>query len=250
MSSSQLLTGTVCVVTGAGGGLGRAFATGLAQRGARVVVADVDGQRAQQVADGLDGPALAVTADCTVSSDIEHVLDRASEAFGGPPTALVNNAGVLSFARLLELDDDEADRVVRINTLGPMRFTRAFAQRLVEAGHGGSVVNITSTTAHVASLPGLSVYAASKGGLLAFTRGAAADLAPHGIRVNAVSPGWMRTEMSASLGDEDHGLLGRIPMGRPADPSELVGALAFLLSDDAGYVTGTCLPVDGGWLGY
>lgn len=250
MSSSQLLTGTVCVVTGAGGGLGRAFATGLSQRGASVVVADLDGQRAEQVADELAGPALAVAADCTMSSDIDHVLDRATEAFGGPPTALVNNAGVLSFARLLELDDDEADRVVRINTLGPIRFTRAFARRLVATGHGGSVVNITSTTAHVASLPGLSAYAASKGGLLAFTRGAAADLAAHGIRVNAVSPGWMRTEMSASLGEEDDPLLERIPMRRPAYPSELVGALAFLLSDDAGYVTGTCLPVDGGWLGY
>lgn len=250
MTVATALAGVVCVVTGGAGGLGRAMSLGLAARGASLVVADLDADRAQQVVGALDAPAVAVAADCTAPDDIERVLDAAVEAFGGPATALVNNAGVLSHSPLLDLDDAEAERVLRVNTLGPMRFTRAFARRLVAAGQGGAIVNITSSTAHVASLPGLSAYAASKGGLLAFTRNAAADLAPHGIRVNAVSPGWMRTEMSAALPEEDPRLLARIPLGRPADPAELVGAIAFLLSDEAGYITGTYVPVDGGWLGY
>lgn len=246
----DLLRGRTCVVTGGGKGLGRAFALGLGVRGARVVVADVDGDAAQRVADEVGERGLAVTADCTDPDHIDHVLDEATQRHGAPPDGLVNNAGVLDHAPLLEVDDDRAETVLRVNTLGPIRFTRAFARRLVERSLPGAVVNITSTTAHVASLRGLSTYAASKGGLLAFTRGAAADLAAHDIRVNAVSPGWMRTEMSAGLDAHGSRLLGRIPMGRPATPDELVGAVAFFLSDEAGYVTGTCLPVDGGWLGY
>lgn len=244
------LQGRTCVVTGGGGGLGRAFALGLGGRGARVVVVDEDGAAAQRAADEVGGSAFSVTADCTDPGDIDRVLDEVTDQFGAPPDGLVNNAGVLDHAAVLDIDDDRAERVLRINTLGPIRFTRAFARRLVDRSLPGAIVNITSTTAHVASLRGLSTYAASKGGLLAFTRGAAADLAPHGIRVNAVSPGWMRTSMSSSLEDGSSPLLARIPMGRPADPAELVGAAAFLLSDEAGYVTGTVLPVDGGWLGY
>jgi NAD(P)-dependent dehydrogenase (short-subunit alcohol dehydrogenase family) len=255
MKPGARLDGRIVVITGAARGLGRVLADGLSQEGARVVLADLDGEGARRGAEEIaaTGEALAVEADCATSAGIRTVLDAVEGSWGAPADALVNNAGVLSHGDLLTVEEAEIERVLHVNTVGPMLATREFAARLVATGTPGAVVNITSSTAHVASLPGLSTYAASKGALLAFTRGAATDLARKGIRVNAVSPGWMRTDMSRDLDradDDGGGLRRRIPMGRPAEPTEMVDAVAFLLSDGAGYVTGTYLAVDGGWLAY
>ncbi len=243
------------LVTGAGRGLGREVALGLLQAGARVAVVDIDEASAQRAADDLAaiGPVLPIGADCSSSEELAAAFNAVEAEWGEPVDALVNNAGVLSFELANELTDAEIERVLRVNLMGPMLTTREFSTRLIAAGRGGAVVNITSTTAHIASLPRLSAYAASKGGLLAFTRGAAADLARHSIRLNAVSPGWMVTDMSSSLDGKQSGdgeLAGRIPLRRPATPDELVPAIVFLLSDDAGYIDGTCLAIDGGWMGY
>lgn len=249
---SGRLVGRIALVTGAARGLGREVARGLAEEGASVVLADI----ADEVLAAADevsviGPALGVVSDCATTAGIRQVLDTAEQRWGAPVDTLVNNAGVLSNTRVLDLTDDEIERILRINAAGPMIATRELARRLVEAGKGGSVVNITSTTAHVASLPGLAAYGASKGALLAFTRGAATDLARHGIRVNAVAPGWMDTHMSETVTDRrGPGLEVRIPMRRPAHPAELVAGICFLLSDDAGYIDGTTLAIDGGWMGY
>lgn len=240
------------MVTGAARGLGRSIALRLASEGAGVVVADLDENGLAGTIEiiGSDAAVVAVRADCASDEGIEEVLDAAGQ-LGGPADALVNNAAVLSGGRVTEVDRQEIERVLRVNSIGPMLMTAAFSRRLIDAGIPGAVVCIASTTAHVASLPGLSTYAASKGAVLAFTRGAATDLARHGIRVNAVSPGWIRTDMTKSLADEaDAPLLNRIPMRRAAEPSEIASAVVWLLSDDAGYVTGTSLAVDGGWLGY
>jgi NAD(P)-dependent dehydrogenase (short-subunit alcohol dehydrogenase family) len=237
------------VVTGAARGLGRSIALRLASEGAGVVVADLDEDGLAGTIEiiGSDAVVVAVRADCASDEGIEEVLDAAGQ-LGGPA---VNNAAVLSGGRVTEVDRQEIERVLRVNSIGPMLMTAAFSRRLIDAGIPGAIVCIASTTAHVASLPGLSTYAASKGAVLAFTRGAATDLARHGIRVNAVSPGWIRTDMTKSLADEaDAPLLNRIPMRRAAEPSEIASAVVWLLSDDAGYVTGTSLAVDGGWLGY
>ncbi len=196
------------------------------------------------------GEIVAFVADCAAAGELERVLDAAL-AFGGEADALVNNAAVLSGGLVADVTGAEIERVLRVNTIGPMLATSAFARRLIAARLPGAVVSIASTTAHVASLPGMSTYAASKGAVLAYTRAAAADLARHRIRVNAVSPGWIRTDMTRDLGDErDAPLLGRIPMRRPADPAEVAAVIVWLLSGDSAYVTGTSLAVDGGWLGY
>ena len=240
------------MVTGVGRGLGRAIALRLAWEGAAVVAADLEHDGATLTVELIGGevPAIAVCADCATGEGIEAVLD-AADHLGGPADALVNNAGVLSDVRVPDVERAEIERVLRVNTIAPMLMTTAFARRLIAVGGVGAVVCITSTTADVASLPGLSTYAASKGAVLAYARGAATDLARYGIRVNSVAPGWIRTDMTKSLVDDaDAPLLGRIPMRRAADPSEIAAAVAWLLSDDAGYVTGTSLAVDGGWLGY
>jgi len=216
------------------------------------VAADLDEETVSETVALIGGgaTAVAVCTDCAADEGIAAVLD-AAEQLGGPADALVNNAGVLSNARVPDVERAEIERVLRVNTTGPMLMTTAFARRLIAAGRAGAVVCITSTTAHVASLPGLSTYAASKGAVLAYARGAATDLARHRIRVNTVAPGWIRTDMTKRLADEeDAPLLGRIPMRRAADPFEIAAAVVWLLSDDAGYVTGTSLAVDGGWLGY
>lgn len=246
------LQGRRAVVTGGGRGLGRAVAWRLAAEGASVVVADLNAEDLEHTVAGspVEGAVRAVVADCARADGIQSVLD-ACAALGGVADALVNNAAVLSGGLVTEVTEDEIERVLRVNTMGPMLATTAFAGRLVAAGAPGSVVSIASTTAHIASLPALSTYAASKGAVLAYTRAAAVDLARYGIRINAVSPGWIRTDMTSNLGDErDAPLLRRIPMRRPADPSEVAAAVAWLLSGDSAYVTGTSVAVDGGWLAY
>jgi 3alpha(or 20beta)-hydroxysteroid dehydrogenase len=227
----------------------------MVHAGARVAVVDIDEDSVNGVAGELEaiGRVVPIVADCSDSQELGRAFDAVETEWGGPVDALVNNAGVLSFELANELTDAEVERVLRVNLMGPMLTTREFATRLIAAGVPGAVVNITSTTAHIASLPRLSAYAASKGGLLAFTRGAAADLARHSIRINAVSPGWMDTDMSASLDGRQSGdgeLRNRIPLRRAAVPEELVPAIVFLLSDDAGYIDATCLAIDGGWMGY
>ena len=249
------LEGRTGLVTGAGSGLGRATAIGLLGAGASVAVVDVDEKSVQGVAGELEalGPVLPVVADCSSTKDLGRAFDAVEATWGEPVDALVNNASVLSFELANELTDAEIERVLRVNLMGPMLATREFSSRLIAADRPGAAVNITSTTAHIASLPRLSAYAASKGGLLAFTRGAAADLARYSIRINAVSPGWIDTSMSASLDGRQSGdgeLVHRIPLRRPAAPEELVPAIVFLLSNDAGYIDATCLAIDGGWMGY
>ncbi len=240
------------MVTGAGRGLGRAVAWRLAAEGAGVVAADLNAEDLEQTVAGspAGGAIVPAVADCSRRDGLEQVFD-ACATLGGVADALVNNAAVLSGGPVTDVAEEEIERVLRVNTIGPMLATTAFARRLVAAGAPGAVVNIASTTAHIASLPGLSTYAASKGAVLAYTRAAAADLARYGIRVNAVSPGWIRTAMTSGIDDEsDAPLLRRIPMRRPAEPAEIAAAVVWLLADDAGYVTGTSMAVDGGWLGY
>lgn len=236
----------VCLVTGAGSGIGAATAATLAGRGDHVVCADLDAERALEVAATLPS-AISVGVDVTDATQCERVVARATEAFGGLD-AVVACAGIEEGSHALDLDAETFRRVVDVNLTGSFLTARAAARPM--ADRGGSIVLIGSIMSQVA-LEGSAAYAASKGGVLMLGRALAVDLASHDIRVNVIGPGVVDTPMSAvSLADPDRraGLMDRVPLGRPAGPQEVAAVAAFLTSEAASYLTGAFIPVDGGWL--
>ena len=239
---------TVSLVTGAGSGIGAATCDVLAERGDRVACLDVNGEAAERTASRLDD-AVAVSADVTDARQLEHAMTSVIDRFGGLHN-VVTCAGIEIGGEALDVDPDIFRRIVDVNLTGSFLTAQAAARTMRDAGHGGSIVLIGSLNSQ-AALPNASAYCASKGGVLMLGKALALDLAPHGIRVNVVGPGVTDTPMSAAtLADPDRAkeFLARIPLQRPADPAEIGRAAAFLTSDDAGYITGAFLPVDGGWL--
>ena len=243
------LTDRVAVITGAARGIGYAIAHRFAQEGARVVVADIDGDGAagaatRIVADG--GVAHPQRADVGRAADVDDLVEAAVATFGGVDI-LVNNAGDVTVQRhFLETDTAWWDHFVQTNLTSQFLCTRRIAPLMVEAG-GGCVINMSSggaTRAH----RGMVAYDATKGGIEAMTRSLAVELAPYGIRVNALVPGLIATNPShlepaaRRLRDET------VPLGRGGRPDDLAGPAVFLASSDAEYVTGACLVVDGGVL--
>jgi len=230
------------LVTGAGHGIGRAVAERFAREGARVVVNDLDPSRAQQVADGIQG--IGVAADVSNAAQIDAMFDRVLRECGAIDV-LVNNAGDIHAARhFLEGDEAWWDHLIDVNLKGAYLCSRRAAHAMATRGRG-VILNMSSggaTRAHRGNV----AYDASKGGIEAMTRAMALDLAPYGIRVNAVVPGLIRTY---DIPDDAAALRGKVvPMGRLGDPEDLAGPTAFLASDDARYITGACLVVDGGVL--
>lgn len=237
---------SVSLVTGAGSGIGAATAAVLGERGDRVVCADIDEAAAREVAASLPD-AIAVAVDVADEGSCERMV-RAAVEFGGGLDAVVACAGIEAGGPALDLDAATFRRVVDVNLTGSFLTARQSARAMI--GRGGSIVLIGSINSQMA-LPGGAAYAGSKGGVLMLGRALAVDLAEHGIRVNVIGPGVTDTPMSAaSLADPDRRarFFGRIPLGRAADPREIARAAAFLTSDEASYVTGAFLPVDGGWL--
>jgi NAD(P)-dependent dehydrogenase (short-subunit alcohol dehydrogenase family) len=248
---------SVAIVTGAASGLGRAIALELARRGtATVVVADRSpdpregGAPTTALIEATTG-ARAVFAACDVSSPAEvRELFAAADA-AGPLAVLVNNAGIVgSSERLADIGDDEIARVLDVNVKGVLYCCRAAAERMAPAG-AGAIVNVSSVTAHGGSAR-TSVYAASKGAVASLTYALAAELGPKGVRVNAVHPGMVETQMTLAdqrlaSGSVADALLRRVPLRRLGAPEDVARAVAFLASEDASYVTGTSTVVDGGW---
>lgn len=243
------LTDRVAVITGAARGIGFAIAHRFAQEGARVVVADIDGDGAAEAAAKITadgGTALAQRADVGQAADVDALVDATIEKFKGIDI-LVNNAGDVTIQKhFLETDTDWWDHFVRTNLTSQFLCTRRIAPLMVDDG-GGCVINMSSggaTRAH----RGMVAYDATKGGIEAMTRSLALELAPYGIRVNALVPGLIATNPShlepaaRRLRDET------VPLGRGGRPQDLAGPAVFLASDDAEYVTGACLVVDGGVL--
>jgi glucose 1-dehydrogenase len=234
------------VVTGAGRGIGRGIAALLAARGAAVVLVSRTAAELEEAAGRIaagGGRALAVPGDVADPKLPQRVLDRAATAFGGVH-ALVNNAGVDRFAPVWEQPDEWFDEVVATNLTGPFLLSQAFARHWVEHGIAGRIVNITSVEVEVA-FPEQAPYAATKGGLAQLTKTFALELAGHGIRVNAVAPGVIETEMTPDR--ERERAPERIPAGRLGTVDEVARCVAFLLDDEASYVTGATLHADGGF---
>lgn len=245
MRPPWLFDGTV-VVTGAGRGLGQAIGRRLAERGARVILADVDVETVNNAADVLRSDGLDALSHAVDVSDEQSIDRLAAFASRGGTTAWVNNAGINGLSGLDTMSLEDFERLLHVNLIGCFLGTRAAARLLPT---GGSIVNVSSVSAQIA-MPNNAHYGATKGGIESFSRHAAIDLAGRSIRVNCVAPGSIRTDMTAER-YADPAILAarqfRIPLGRVADPPEIAGAVAFLCSDEASYITGQTLVVDGGW---
>ena len=243
------LEGKVALVTGASSGFGSHFAPVLAQAGARVVLAARRTELIQEEADKIianGGEAMAVTMDVTDSGSVTAALDEIEKVFG-VATVIVNNAGITIPKLLLDLTDDDWNRVVDTNLTGVAYVTRESARRMIAAGVGGSVVNIASITAERVQ-KALTNYSASKAGVVQFTKAAALELAQHNIRVNAMCPGYFQTPLNREWfkTDEGQALIKRIPQRRTGNLEELNGPLLLLASDAGSLMTGSAITVDGG----
>jgi 2-hydroxycyclohexanecarboxyl-CoA dehydrogenase len=237
----------VVVVTGAGRGMGQAIAERLAAEGARVAVTDVDRESALTTADKLDG-AAGFRLDITDAGEVGVRIDEIVAALG-PIDALVNNAGWDRMAPFLETDEDLWERVIDINLRGPIRMTKAVLPQMVER-QGGRIVNISSDAGRVGST-GEAVYSACKAGIIGFGKTVAREMARYGITVNAICPGPTATPLLESMVGKGNdklidSLKRGIPMRRLGLPEDIAGAVAFIVSDDAGFITGQTLSVSGG----
>lgn len=248
------LAGSVALVTGAGRGIGRGIALRLAEAGAAVAVADLDGDLAMRVTDEIraaGGTAEAAPADVSAEADVKSLVRACVEKMGGLDV-LVNNAGIFPVCPVLEMETADFDRVVSVNLRGVFLCTREAALAMVDQGRGGAIVNVTSIDAVHPSMVGLAHYDASKHGVWGFTKNVARELAPHGIRVNALAPGGVLTEGVQEMGGGSDeavaAFAARVPMGRMGDPDDIARAALFLASDLSSYMTGAQVIVDGGAL--
>ncbi len=248
------LKGKVALITGASRGIGRGIAEVFAEEGADVAVNYIDiEERPEDVAGWVRSKgrrAMTVRADVASRAEVEAMVDRVWNEFGSIDI-LVNNAGIETIVPFLELTDDQWTRLTDVNLRGEWLCSQVFCRRVVAAGRKGSIVNIGSIQA-AKVLPGRTHYAPAKLAIEALTRNMSAEVTPLGIRVNCVHPGLIDTPMTAWVmrrADLLPGILSQISLGRAGEPREIGAVVAFLASDEAGYVTGQSIFVDGGWVG-
>jgi 3-oxoacyl-[acyl-carrier protein] reductase len=242
--SDILLTDRVAVVTGGGAGIGRGIAAGLAAFGAAVAIWERDAESCTAAAESIG--ALGITTDVRESGQVDAALERTTAELG-PVTILVNNAGGVFSSPLLDTSENGWDALYRANLRHVLLCTQRVARQLVSAGWPGSIINLTSIEG-VRAAPGYAAYAAAKAGVINYTKTAAFELAPHGIRVNALAPDITVTEGLVRLSPEglSPAIANAIPMGRAGHVDEIAGAAVFLASDMASYITGQTIHVDGG----
>ena len=237
----------VVIVTGAGRGIGRGIVEKLAAEGARVVVSDVDEESARDTAEAVGGGAVGLRADVTSKESVEAMVAEVVERFGRVDV-LVNNAGWDKVEPFLKSNESDWERVIAINLYGTLHCCKAVLPVMVEQEYG-KVVNIGSDAGRVGS-SGEAVYSAAKGGIIAFTKTLAREMARYKINVNCICPGPADTPLFAEIGEENpklrEALQKAIPFRRLALPQDLANAVAFLASDEAEYITGQTLSVSGG----
>jgi 2-deoxy-D-gluconate 3-dehydrogenase len=246
------LSGRTAIVTGGAMGIGLGIARRLHEAGASVVIGDLDVAVGEQTAVALRATrtdsAICVRADVSEPASVAAMLRAAVDGFGGIDV-LVNNAGIYPIHALADLDVETFRRVLKVNLTGLFLCTKAAASRMIEQGRGGRIINITSIDALHPSMIGLAHYDASKHGVWGFTKNVALELAPHGIWVNAIAPGGIKTP-GAGVTDPEQmkAFEALIPTGRMGDPDDIGRAALFLASDLSSYMTGVQIVVDGGRL--
>jgi NAD(P)-dependent dehydrogenase (short-subunit alcohol dehydrogenase family) len=238
----------VVIVTGASSGLGTRFAQVLDAAGAHVVITARRAERLDALAADLTD-SLVIAADLAVPGAVDALVAAAIERFGHVDV-VVNNAGASDDIPALDFPVDRFREIVEVNLVAPFALAQAAAREMIASGRGGSIVNIASQYGLVGVNAGIVAYAASKGGLVNLTRHLAVEWARAGVRVNAIAPGYFRTEMTNDVFDDDKTeawLRRTAPIGRGGEAHELDGALLYLASDASSYTTGAIVAVDGGW---
>ena len=246
---SSNLTGKTALVTGASRGIGRAIALRLAKDGAKVALnfatnsAKAESVKAEIEAAG--GTAILVQGDVSELSVVNELIKRVVDEWGRVDI-LINNAGITRDNLLLKMSEDDFNRVISTNLKGVFNCTKAVAKLMMKQ-RGGRIVNMSSVTGLTGNI-GQTNYAAAKAGIIGFTKSAARELASRGVTVNAVAPGLINTDMTAALSEKvKEVMLQQIPAGRMGTPEDVANAVAFLVSDQAAYITGQVLAVDGGF---
>lgn len=241
--------GQVVVITGGAQGIGRSIAERFLREGARVVIADVNGERLRATAAEIGTPEtlLAVVTDVADKGQVDALVAAAVATFGRIDV-MVNNAGIAPVTDFLDVTPEMFDRVIGVNLKGAFLGTQAAARAMIAQGGGGVIINMSSINSGLAN-PSVATYAISKGGMNQVTATAAVAFAPHGIRVCGVGPGTIATDIIKGAFTERagmHAILARTPLGRLGEPEEIAGVVAFLASGDASYITGETIYPDGG----
>lgn len=250
--SAQLLSGKVAIVTGAGGALGAAIASGLAQAGASVVLADVKTQAAEAAASQIaseGGNALAIACDVSRSADVERLVQQTVDAFGGVDI-LINNAAIYPYRAWTEIVEEEWDRVFAVNIKGYFLCARAVYPSMKARG-GGKIVNISSITFFLGQWGNLLDYVSSKGAIVGFTRALSREVGVDNINVNCIAPGAFPTDAEKIHPDPegyDALILKNQAIQRRGRPEDIANAALFFASPMSDFITGQCLLVDGGWV--
>jgi NAD(P)-dependent dehydrogenase (short-subunit alcohol dehydrogenase family) len=250
-----MLDGKVALVTGGGGGIGRATALVMVREGAKVAVADFNAAAARDTVAQINtagGQAITLTGDVTSADEVQAMVDDTLSAYGRLDCAF-NNAGIAGFQvdasglKTAEWSEESFDRMVEVNLKGVWLCMRAEIRHMMQ--HGGGVIVNTGSIAGLVGLPTSSAYVAAKHGVLGLTKTAAIEYADNKIRVNAVCPGYIQTQMTKdAMSRRGDAIMAQTPLGRMGQPEEIAEMVAWLCSDRASYVTGACYNVDGGWM--